>query len=683
MSTISPTSASSDDAATSPASNPTSAPGTVERKRGLKGVLGNFVGAAKDIFSPGNSPGGNAAAASATTPVKESPFPSVAALKAMTISGPYNPIHVTHVGYDPMTQQLTGLPPEWQALLKQAGITSSEQQAHPQQVLDVLRFYQDATKEAEATKSVSPWTKFQYGATGTPMPTGGAGASASTSPSSATRAAAAAEHKAKVASTPNLSSTTSSGSFTSLVTAANAVTGPPQLPPLSFDTATPLSLPTLIPLSQSSSMTTATATVAGSPPPALPTTALSAIAAMPVTATPSSATAAAGASPPPRTATPILPPVLPPKKAAPAVPQRPPLAVAQAAVAHAHHVPAHPPSPPAKSKLRIDHTNRPKRDASASPTTAHVAPVERPALPPKEMSRDAVISELEKIVSHGDPNEQYKNLVKIGQGASGSVYTAIQAATGDMVAIKAMNLDQQPKKELIISEILVMQRSRHKNIVNYIDAFLMHGDLWVVMEYMEGGSLTDVVTYNLMTEGQIAAVCREILEGLAHLHSQGVIHRDVKSDNVLLSNSGQVKLTDFGFCAQINEYQAKRTTLVGTPYWMAPEIVTRKEYGPKVDVWSLGILCIEMIEGEPPYLSEVPLRALYLIATNGTPTLHNPEQLSSTFRDFLAKCLEVDVEKRPTAGEMLHHPFLLKASPLKSLGPLIQAAKEAAGQQRK
>ena len=127
--------------------------------------------------------------------------------------------------------------------------------------------------------------------------------------------------------------------------------------------------------------------------------------------------------------------------------------------------------------------------------------------------------------------------------ASGGVYTAIQNTTNVSVAIKQMNLEQQPKKELIINEILVMKDSKHKNIVNYIDSFLYKSDLWVVMEYMEGGSLTDVVTASMMSEGQIAAVCRETLEGLEHLHSKGVIHRDIKSDNLLLGMNGSIKLS--------------------------------------------------------------------------------------------------------------------------------------------
>ncbi|KAJ1818088.1 hypothetical protein LPJ60_004504 [Coemansia sp. RSA 2675] len=290
---------------------------------------------------------------------------------------------------------------------------------------------------------------------------------------------------------------------------------------------------------------------------------------------------------------------------------------------------------------------------------------------------DEVVDRLKQICNPNDPMMLYRNFVKIGQGASGGVYTAQPVGSPNIVAIKQMNLEKQPKKDLIINEILVMRESKHKNIVNFIDSFLHRGDLWVVMEYMEGGSLTDVVTNNLMTEGQIATVCRETLEGLEHLHAKGVIHRDIKSDNVLLSMNGDIKLTDFGFCAQLTESMAKRTTMVGTPYWMSPEVVMRKEYGPKVDVWSLGIMAIEMVEGEPPYLNENPLRALYLIATTGTPKIQNPETLSPIFRDFLGQALEVKAEKRPDATELLRHPFLQKAEPLRSLAPLIRAARES------
>lgn len=188
-----------------------------------------------------------------------------------------------------------------------------------------------------------------------------------------------------------------------------------------------------------------------------------------------------------------------------------------------------------------------------------------PRRPPKSRSNNIdIVARLNAICSTGDPMKRYKNLNKIGQGASGGVFTATEVGNNRCVAIKQMNLEQQPKKELIINEILVMKDSKHKNIVNFMDSFLRQGDLWVVMEYMEGGSLTDVVTFNMMSEGQIAAVCREViplsitpggsvlsgslisaqtLNGLQHLHSKGVIHRDIKSDNILLAMDGNIKLS--------------------------------------------------------------------------------------------------------------------------------------------
>jgi len=539
--------------------------------------------------------------------------------KRPEISTPYDPVHLTHVGFNSSTGEFTGLPKEWQQLLQESGISRSDQEKNPQAVMEIVKFYQEGRGDV--------WDKL--GAMGGP-----ADRASNVDDSLQNPRSPPPPPKPKSQYSQSTATTISAPpSYRPAPTPPNALT--PSLDRSTSQRAPAKPAKTVDGLGRAN-----TTRDRRSPGPTAPAQAGA-----------HAVTNQQKAKPSPGSSSTDLP--LKPQ-----------------------------PGPSSSTARVVEPRAQNQQQSPAVSSLAKASGVATPRRREKKVDKtkeEDIVKRLKQICTDADPTRLYRNLVKIGQGASGGVYTAYQVGTNLSVAIKQMDLEKQPKKDLIINEILVMRSSRHPNIVNYIDSFLHNNDLWVVMEYMEGGSLTDVVTANLMTEGQIAAVSRETAQGLEHLHRHGVIHRDIKSDNVLLSMVGDIKLTDFGFCAQISDpAHAKRTTMVGTPYWMAPEVVTRKEYGPKVDIWSLGIMAIEMIEGEPPYLNQNPLKALYLIATNGTPTIANPENLSSVFSDYLAKTLEVDAEKRPNATQLLQHPFFKLSEPLRTLAPLIKAAREIA-----
>ncbi|KAK8034587.1 STE/STE20/PAKA protein kinase [Apiospora rasikravindrae] len=619
--------------------------------------------------------------------------------KKPVISAPENPVHVTHVGYDSSSGQFTGLPKEWQRLINESGIPENAQRENPQMIANLVTFYKETSERPHEDQVLekfhdvrAPELRRSGGMSPGIYATNTAGMSPLISPPAS----------------PRFPVVTNEGTFEN-PRAPPPVPGRGPGPLPAKDINMMPSRPAPRPPVSLSSRSTPHASVHPAKDSGIGM-------AQSGDELPSSAYI------PPKDNVPMLPEEMrsrsrsnshangsSPYTSSSTQPspaqqqayqqqlmeqqQRQAMAQAQAAAmkgqvgrSMSHKQPQGsnvPPSPQTQFGRPPDSNGAtPKPQQPQQHQQAGANPQARPRQRARQSNTIDIAAALKRICSEGDPREIYRNFTKIGQGASGGVYTGNTRNSNQLVAIKQMNLEQQPKKDLIINEILVMKDSSHPNIVNFIDSYLCGGELWVIMEYMEGGSLTDVVTFNIMTEGQIASVCRETLRGLQHLHSKGVIHRDIKSDNILLSLEGCIKLTDFGFCAQINEAHNKRTTMVGTPYWMAPEVVTRKEYGRKVDIWSLGIMAIEMIEGEPPYLTESPLRALWLIATNGTPEIKDEQSLSPVFRDFLYFALKVDPEKRASAHDLLRHEFMKTCVDLASLSPLVRAAREARQQEK-
>jgi len=288
---------------------------------------------------------------------------------------------------------------------------------------------------------------------------------------------------------------------------------------------------------------------------------------------------------------------------------------------------------------------------------------------------------LEQLVSKDDPRARFITSAQdlIGAGGAAEVFLATDTYTGHKVAIKKMKLTPSNIKDTT-TEIRIMKASVHPNIVNYINSYIVDDKLWVVMEYMAAGCLTEVLNqYSAvkLTERQIATICHETLKGLNYIHGLNCIHRDIKSDNVLLGGNGEVKLADFGYAAQLPKGGA-RTTVVGTPYWMSPELIHGNNYDTKVDIWSLGIMCMEMAEGEPPYIDLTPLRALFMITTKGIPGLKEPQQWSPEFKHFVSQCLLIHAPDRPSAAGLINHPFIQKAgSPSELVAPITAAHQHA------
>ncbi|XP_063560423.1 TRAF2 and NCK-interacting protein kinase isoform X15 [Gorilla gorilla gorilla] len=272
---------------------------------------------------------------------------------------------------------------------------------------------------------------------------------------------------------------------------------------------------------------------------------------------------------------------------------------------------------------------------------------------------------------HKDPAGIFELVELVGNGTYGQVYKGRHVKTGQLAAIKVMDVTGDEEEEIKQEINMLKKYSHHRNIATYYGAFIkknppgMDDQLWLVMEFCGAGSVTDLIKNtkgNTLKEEWIAYICREILRGLSHLHQHKVIHRDIKGQNVLLTENAEVKLVDFGVSAQLDRTVGRRNTFIGTPYWMAPEVIACDEnpdatYDFKSDLWSLGITAIEMAEGAPPLCDMHPMRALFLIPRNPAPRLKS-KKWSKKFQSFIESCLVKNHSQRPATEQLMKHPFI-------------------------
>uniref|UniRef100_A0A183AG54 non-specific serine/threonine protein kinase n=1 Tax=Echinostoma caproni TaxID=27848 RepID=A0A183AG54_9TREM len=251
------------------------------------------------------------------------------------------------------------------------------------------------------------------------------------------------------------------------------------------------------------------------------------------------------------------------------------------------------------------------------------------------------------------PSEVFEIICKLGKGSYGSVFKARYKATGGIVAVKKVPVDSDLTD--IVKEISIMQQCDSPFIVKCYGSMFDSQDLWICMEYCGAGSIADIMRLRGKTlgEDEIATVLHYSLRGLDYLHQMRKIHRDIKAGNILLLNSGTAKLADFGVAGQLSDTLAKRNTVIGTPYWMAPEVIQEIGYNYSADIWSLGITAIEMADGKPPLADIHPMRALFMIPSQPPPALRKPSTWSAEFRAF----------SRPTAAALLQTEFIRNSKP--------------------
>jgi len=305
------------------------------------------------------------------------------------------------------------------------------------------------------------------------------------------------------------------------------------------------------------------------------------------------------------------------------------------------------------------------------------------AEPPKKkmpMTAEECLEGLRQICRPEKARDVYPDKFEktLGVGAAGKVCLYRRKDKDDCVAIKVIDIKKQQRRNLIIKEVEILRDINHPNMVNFVEGLINPpSQLWVVMEYMDAGAL-NVIIENLeeaaFSEADIATITHQTLLCLDYIHKLDIIHRDIKSDNVLLSRDGRVKIADFGYSAHGD---GKHVTFVGTPYWMAPEIINAKKYGTEIDIWSLGIMVIEMVDREPPLMDKIPATAMFEIAKfKARPNCVREAEISSSLQSFLDASLRIEPRARATSDALLKHDFLEKRQDPRTLIPLIRTAME-------